>query len=59
MVDIPNQVSISFAGDWGTGYWRTDPISPAQAVVELMQKQESDVTLHLGDVYYAGTAEQE
>lgn len=56
---IPNDVSLCLAGDWGTGEWRTTPISPSQAVGTQMTALKSDITLHLGDVYYAGTAEQE
>lgn len=56
---IPDQLNLCIAGDWGTGYWRTSPVSPAQAVAQHMVALQPDVSLHLGDVYYAGTAEQE
>jgi len=58
-VIIPNDVDLCIAGDWGTGYWRTKPLSPAENVCNAMQVLQPDITIHLGDVYYAGTAEQE
>lgn len=56
---IPDDVSLCIAGDWGTGEWRMTPKSPSSAVGEQMAALKPDITLHLGDVYYAGTAEQE
>lgn len=56
---IPNSTSLAIAGDWGTGYWRTTPTSPAENVANVITSLKPDISLHLGDVYYAGTAEQE
>ncbi|MGI0119276.1 metallophosphoesterase family protein [Zooshikella sp. RANM57] len=54
---IPDTVSIAVAGDWGTGNWRDK--SPSALVGKQMAKLNPDYTIHLGDVYYAGTQEQE
>jgi hypothetical protein len=59
-VPIPDLVQIGLAGDWGTGNWRTasNP-APSTDVASHMDLLRTDVTIHLGDVYYAGTADQE
>ena len=59
-VPIPNTVKIAMAGDWGTGEWRT-PSNPAPStrVRQQIIALKPDVTIHLGDVYYAGTDDQE
>jgi len=60
-VAIPSQVQIGLAGDWGTGDWRMDRHNPAPStdVKEAMNALKLDVTVHLGDVYYAGTGDEE
>lgn len=57
---IPNAVQIGIAGDWGTGDWRTaaNP-APSSDVKNHMAFLQPDITVHLGDVYYAGTKDQE
>ncbi len=59
-VDLSDQgdMSVLVVGDWGTGYWDdgSNP-SPAQQVMVSMQKHPADLTIHLGDEYYAGTRE--
>lgn len=59
-VIMPDQVKIGLAGDWGTGDWRTasNP-APSTDVRQHMTFLNPDVTIHLGDVYYAGTSDQE
>lgn len=59
-IAIPDDVQIALAGDWGTGNWRT-PSNPAPStkVGQRMALLQPDLTIHLGDVYYAGTADQE
>ncbi|MFZ0747558.1 MAG: metallophosphoesterase [Terracidiphilus sp.] len=59
-ISIPDQVQIGMAGDWGTGDWRT-PANPAPStnVGKQMASLKPDVTIHLGDVYYSGTSDQE
>jgi hypothetical protein len=59
-IQIPDTVQIGLAGDWGTGDWRT-PSNPAPStdVGQHMAFLHPDVTIHLGDVYYAGTSDEE
>jgi hypothetical protein len=50
-------VKIAIVGDWGTGSWTDGTISyPAGEVITQVQLHTPDYTIHLGDVYYAGTA---
>ncbi len=56
-IDIPDEVSIAVCGDWGTGPWKPD--APSTKVAKQMVKQKPDLTIHLGDVYYAGTRQEE
>jgi hypothetical protein len=55
-----DQLSIAIAGDWGTGDWRTasNP-APSTDVRSHMAFLQPDITIHLGDVYYAGTSDEE
>lgn len=57
-VDLSDRgdMSVLVVGDWGTGYWDDggNP-SPAQQVMVSMQNHPADLTIHLGDEYYAGT----
>lgn len=59
-IEIPDQVTIAMAGDWGTGDWRTqyNP-APSTDVRTHMALLKPDVSIHLGDVYYAGTSDEE
>lgn len=59
-ITIPDKVQIVLAGDWGTGEWRT-PANPAPStrVRKKMMELNADVTIHLGDVYYSGTEDEE
>jgi len=59
-IAIPDQVQIAIAGDWGTGNWRTGPNPGASTrVAKQIQNLNPDITIHLGDVYYAGTSDEE
>lgn len=50
-------VKIAIVGDWGTGPWTDGTIQyPALEVINQVQAYTPDYTIHLGDVYYAGTA---
>lgn len=50
-------VKIAIIGDWGTGPWTDGAIKyPALEVINEVQSLAPDYTIHLGDVYYAGTA---
>jgi calcineurin-like phosphoesterase family protein len=59
-IPIPDAVQIAMAGDWGTGDWRTagNP-APSTDVRNHIAFLQPDLTIHLGDVYYAGTNDQE
>jgi hypothetical protein len=60
VIPIPDDVQIGLAGDWGTGDWRTaaNP-APSTDVGKHMAFLQPHLTIHLGDVYYAGTSDQE
>lgn len=52
-----DSVKIAIVGDWGTGPWTDGNIEyPALQVIEQVKSNTPDYTIHLGDVYYAGTA---
>lgn len=57
---MPDDMRIGLAGDWGTGDWRvgSNP-APSTRVGSRMASLGLDMTIHLGDVYYAGTTDQE
>ena len=59
-IQIPDNVQIALAGDWGTGDWRSvaNP-APSTDVGRHIAFLRPDITFHLGDVYYAGTSDQE
>ncbi|MBV8902154.1 MAG: metallophosphoesterase [Acidobacteriia bacterium] len=59
-VRIPDTVTIAMAGDWGTGDWRTaaNPAPSTDVRIHLAMLRP-EITIHLGDVYYAGTGDQE
>lgn len=60
-IQMERLVSIAIAGDWGTGVdYRTDKQpAPASKVAAQMTQLNPTYTAHLGDVYYAGTEEEE
>jgi hypothetical protein len=60
VIPIDDFVQIALVGDWGTGDWRS-PANPAPStdVARHVTFLEPDITVHLGDVYYAGTNDQE
>ncbi len=43
---------VALVSDWGTG------TQTARDVAALLARQQPDVVIHLGDIYYAGTAEE-
>jgi len=50
-------VKIALVGDWGSGDWTDGSvICPALEVIDEVKSLVPDYTIHLGDVYYAGTA---
>src|SRR5213075_976800 len=61
-INISGQDSLSIAifGDWGTGPWQDGAYSaPANLVGTALKNLGSDISIHLGDVYYAGLALEE
>lgn len=59
-IAIPDTVQIAIAGDWGTGDWRSQSNpAPSTDVTRQIGFLHPDVTIHLGDVYYAGTTDEE
>ncbi|PJA24508.1 MAG: hypothetical protein COX57_08125, partial [Alphaproteobacteria bacterium CG_4_10_14_0_2_um_filter_63_37] len=52
-----NGVTLALLGDWGTGLWRDgpNPQCPSTLVMQAAVGLNPDFTIHLGDVYYAGT----
>lgn len=59
-IELAARTKLAVAGDWGTGYWRGEA-SPSYRVAEALRCPEAppDWTIHLGDVYYAGTESEE
>jgi len=53
VVEIPDKFKIALAGDWGTGNVSSINIKTQ------MQRVNPDCTIHLGDVYYAGSAQEQ
>jgi hypothetical protein len=54
VVDVPDTLTIAMAGDWGTN------CAPANTSIrDLMIAENPDLTIHLGDVYYAGQPDEE
>jgi hypothetical protein len=59
-ITIPNEVQIAVVGDWGTGNWRTPPnLGASTRIGQQISNLKPEVTVHLGDVYYAGTSDEE
>jgi len=59
-IPIPDKLTIVLAGDFGTGDWGS-AANPA-ASTKIRQKIAAlnpEITIHLGDVYYAGTGSSE
>jgi hypothetical protein len=53
ITDIPDNTLIALAGDWGTGN------AASLLVAQHIKAQGAAYTIHLGDVYYSGTPEEE
>ena len=56
-----NTLRVGLTGDWGTGPY-TDGnlvLSPSQMIGVMMAALAPDMSIHLGDVYYAGDASEE
>jgi hypothetical protein len=56
-VPAQNTLSVALFGDWGTGNWQDGAYdAPAVLVGQAIQNMNPrpDISIHLGDVYYAG-----
>jgi hypothetical protein len=58
ILPMPDPVTFAIAGDWGTGNFDPKP-SPAVKIQGHIPGLNPDYTVHLGDVYYAGTNGEE
>jgi len=62
-IDSSLQPSLKIAlfGDWGTGKYKDGNLhnSPSQLIMQQISKQNPDIMIHLGDVYYAGFGYEE
>jgi hypothetical protein len=58
ILPMPDQVTLAIAGDWGTGNFAPEP-SPAFKIKDFIPTLNPHYTIHLGDVYYAGTNGEE
>jgi hypothetical protein len=58
---FPKQLNIGLFGDWGTSPTITpgNTPSPSSQVIAQLSKLNPDILIHLGDVYYSGTATEE
>jgi hypothetical protein len=54
-------LSIALFGDWGTGEYADGnlPASPSQLISQQITGMKPDISIHLGDVYYAGEKDEE
>jgi len=56
ITNTDDTVKIAIVGDWGTGPWTDGAIDyPALLIINQIPSLTPDYTIHLGDVYYAGT----
>ncbi len=51
---------INMVADFGTGIWKdgTQKWCPAALIQKLMEENQAEVHVHLGDIYYAGTRKE-
>jgi hypothetical protein len=61
VVSIPDQLTIAIAGDFGTGNWGTpaNPAASTKIAARAIPGLAPNLTIHLGDVYYEGSASEE
>lgn len=58
-IDDGQSFSLAIMGDWGTGPFNDYGFaSPATLVGKAIKQLRPDITVHLGDVYYAGSEQQ-
>jgi hypothetical protein len=49
---LPANATVALISDWGTG------TESARQLLKQVARQQPDVVIHLGDIYYAGTARE-
>lgn len=56
-----SSLRIALFGDWGTGNYSDGNLSasPSQLIAGQINQASPDISIHLGDVYYSGTAGEE
>lgn len=61
VISNKNQLNVALFGDWGTGSYPDGnlPASPSQLIGQQLNKMNPDLSIHLGDVYYAGSGFEE
>lgn len=59
--DIPDNITIAIAGDFGTGNWGTaaNPAASTKIATKAIPRLAPNLTIHLGDVYYEGSSSEE
>ncbi len=57
IVDIADSIRVGVVGDWGTGFWRPD--TGPERVRDRLAADQAEINIHLGDTYYAGSADEE
>jgi hypothetical protein len=58
ILQMADTVSIAMVGDFGTGNFGSGD-SPSTKIAKFIPSLSPDYTIHLGDVYYAGTSGEE
>jgi Calcineurin-like phosphoesterase len=61
VASLPDQLTIAIAGDFGTGNWGTaaNPAPSTKIASKAIPGLTPNLTIHLGDVYYEGSASEE
>jgi hypothetical protein len=61
ITNIPDNLTIAIAGDFGTGNWGTaaNPAASTKMATKAIPGLSPDFTIHLGDVYYEGSPSDE
>jgi hypothetical protein len=49
---LPRNATVALVGDWGTG------TIDARHTLEQMARKKPDAVIHMGDIYYSGTADE-
>lgn len=55
---VPNKFNLAVLGDWGGGVWTDNNVASTIADF-ICNELKPDITMHLGDVYYAGEKNDE